>query len=134
MPTIDLSNPTLEDILSIEIDVQEPMTKTFIKSVDTFIPKLEIQGINLDTPILSNGKVDLEHPPIDLPPVDTLEPEIELNKKIGLPPLDSVLSTNDPDAEIKFPQILNIPDSSIQGEIKLPKKILDELENTYEPN
>ena len=42
MPAIDLSNPTLEDIPSVEIDVQEPMTKTFIKSVDTFIPKLEI--------------------------------------------------------------------------------------------
>ena len=75
MPAIDLSNPTLEDIPSVEIDVQEPMTKTFIKPVDTFRPKLEIEGIDLDTPIPSNVKVDLEHPPIyDIPPVDTSEP------------------------------------------------------------
>jgi hypothetical protein len=82
----------------------------------------------------SNVKVDLEHPPIDdIPPVDTSEPEVELNKKIVLPSLDTVLSVNAPDIDIKTPQILNIPDSSIQGEIKLLKKILDEPENTYEP-
>jgi len=131
---IDLSRPDLKDIPSVEIEDEGPKPKEFITKVDTFKPPIQIPGIDLETPIEPNIKVDLEHPAIDdLPAVDTSEPEIELNKKIIFPPLDNLLKSNSLNNQIKKFSMINIPETNIYGKKELPKKNAEEPDSTFEP-
>ena len=77
--------------------------------------------------------MDLEKPPIDIPPVDVKAPEVELHPKVVLPSLDALIKANEPNVEIKQPIVLDIPDAAISATINLPKKMVEEPEVTYEP-
>ena len=108
------------------------MKKEIIPPSVGFRPEINLQGINIGAEPPKNN-VDLEKPPIDIPPVDIKPPEVELHNKVVLPSLDSVINANDPNVEIKAPQILDIPDASISANINLPKKIIEEPEASFEP-
>ena len=130
---VNLARPSI-DIPPVKIQEPKEKEKEILPIIEEgFNPNIEIEGIDLgEEPPSIN--VDLENPPIDIPPVDTSVPEVELNKKVELPSLDALLSANAPEVQFKAPALLDIPDSKITANIELPKKIEEEEpELAYEP-